>query len=228
MGGVRKTFVDPETGRVVRICRKCGELKDYERDFAIALRGSDGSVTGRCYHCKPCNVEYKRERTREKKKNPGWALKDTERQRVQRRKYRARDPEKARAQRRSYMDRVKANPQRHARFLEGRRIEYRLRAERLGRTVVALAGAKMAQDSLGQLPIEPLRPILRVEIARRESLEQFAADIGVASRTVKRWLVESDDIQFGSADHVLTALDRMWWEVWTEDEYPEAYAKLAA
>ena len=229
MGGRRKTYEDPETGRLVRICGQCGEPKDYETDFAIAARGDDGTVTRRRYYCKPCDVEYKRERTRRRKiEDPSWAARQRAYNAAMQRRWRTANPSKERAKRKRWLDGLRKNPQRHAEFLEMRRIEYHLRREREGHRVVGLRSARMAEDFTPELPITPFARLIRRLAQEYGGIEVLALELHIHSRTVRRWLGEAATIRFDSADAVLTHIGLAWWDVWTEDEYPELHARLAA
>jgi hypothetical protein len=230
MGGKRKTFIDPETGRKVRVCRDCGVEQDYELNFSVGARNEQGEVTNRAYECKPCAAKRKLELQARRKQDPEWSARHRVAKNRLQRNWRKRNPDKARDARRRYKNGVFADSQRHARWLETRRISYALRAERAGKPVVRhISSAIRVRESLPELPAKPLADLLLKMAESRDSIDQLAEELGFTPRSLFAWKTgERQRVQLDVADQILTNAGLMWWEVWPEEEFPELHEEMAA
>lgn len=230
MGAPRTTFRDPETGRWTRVCCECRQTKDLEVDFYKARREPAGSPRDWAYQCKICKVKQVRGLTKRQREDPKRAAEIRAQYAQLQREWRERNPERYRQARKRYFKNLHRDPARHARYLENRRIEYRLRLEQEGRsTMRVLSTATMGHEGMPELPAGPLADLLADLAKTRESVEQLAEEVGVSSRTFRRWREdEHPNVRFDVADAILIAIDRFWWEIWPEDEYPDLHARLAA
>lgn len=85
-------------------------------------------------------------------------------------------------------------------------------------------------QKLPLLPVQPLRErvlrrvhALETQLTREEACEK----VGVTTRMLNHWERGTyDAVRFDVADRVLIALGLNWFDVWTEDEYPEIHARL--
>lgn len=230
MGALRTTFRDPESGRWTRVCCECRQTKDLEHDFYKARRIAMGTPKDWNYQCKKCKTAQLQELTRRQRADPQRGPELRAMYARLRREWRARNPDKERANRDRYWARLRKDPERYTRALENRRIEYRLRAEREGRSVRALSTAKMGREHLPKLPAKPLSELLDVLVTQYDGdTEALGRALNFSSRNLRAWRTgEREEVQFDVADRILTAAGLMWWEVWTEDEYPELHMRLAA
>lgn len=203
-------------------CPDCGETKPWTRDFFHPDRREGRRVVKLGARCKDCtreHVRYIRERD-----VSGFREKANER-----RRRRMQDPEYAqrmRAYQREYRERVKADPHRHAKSLEQRRIAARLRRERAGEPLAAVAAVTplpIAFRSVGTLPAAPL--VSEIDKWRAGRPERIVQQLGVNERQLREWRSGGiDSVQFDVADRVLVRLNQLlphgllWWEVWREGE----------
>lgn len=245
MGGKRKTFTDPETGRRYRVCRACGTEKPLTIEhFSPSRRDEQGRILQ--YHglCKPCSVRQKQERIDKMRENNPYAYR-LERKRLQatQRKWRQSHPDRAAKLNRSYKERLKGDPERHARFLETRRLEYHLRAERNGKP---LPKVRPRRSGSGQqvVPAAPLLAMFERELARRAALadglakfsgvlpeldrtstEAVCEDYGVDSRKYRGWRSGRDiNVTVGIVEAVLERADLEWHEVYAYDDFAAIFA----
>lgn len=228
MGAPRTTFRDPDTGRWTRVCCDCKETKDLELDFYKARRDPTGRGSDWNYQCKPCKVVQLRELNKRRRDDPDRGPELRAMYARLAREWRARYPERALANRKRYVERLRKDPQRYTRSLENRRIEYRLRAEREGRTV-RNAKAAMIKENVPELPAKPLAEFLLEMAASRDSIDQLAEELGFTPRSLFAWKTgERQRVRLDLADQILTNAGLMWWEVWSEEEFPELHEELAA
>lgn len=92
-----------------------------------------------------------------------------------------------------------------------------------------LPSARMARDVLPALPAMPLVNLLDRMAESRGSVDELASELHFSPRNLFAWRVgERQYVRFDVADRILTAAGLLWWEVWTEEEYPELHEALAA
>lgn len=223
----RTTWVDPHTGRLVRRCSPCGEIKDLERDFynTINPEKQPDWTKRKAYVCKGCTIKrtgaYFRRimadpvtRAEYRAKHAGW-----------RRAWRNRNRERDLESHRRWWQRMMADPERHRRYLESVRLGYHLRKERRGEQSRPRNSAQRpaAEEGFSALPAFPLGDAV-CALAEREGID-FAtacARMETPERTVFAWVQrEREIVQFDVADRALTRLDLFWWEVWPPDAYPD-------
>lgn len=229
MGGPRTTFQDPETGRWTRVCCECRETKDLERDFYKARREMLGKPGDWGYQCKGCKQKQLKALERRQRADPekGPVLRAYYARLA--REWRARNPERDRARRKAYEERLRKDSMRYTRRLENKRIEYRLRAERAGRTVRNLP-ARMGAEPSPNLPAPPLAELLDGMAQQYEGgVAALGEALGFSPRNLYGWREgQRPYVKFHVADRILTNAGVAWWEVWTEERYPDLHARLAA
>lgn len=155
--------------------------------------------------------------------------------RLNSRERRARDLEAARAEARVRWHAMHADPVRHARELERRRMAYRAKRFQQG-LVVRESGAGEAGRG-PSLPGPPLAAAVRAYEARqRRGRNPFAVvdsegdrfgqlavvceRAGVNERVLAHW-ASGQGVSLPLADRVLTRLGLAWWEVWSEESVHE-------
>ncbi len=200
-------------------------------DFSVAKRIDEKPVQW-SYECKICATRRKRE-WREKifAENGKRAEELRAKKRIIQKRWRERNLEKSRAATRRYKEAVKADPERHVRFLEVRRIEYVLRREREGHRVIKkLSSAKMLSDDRERLPVRPLLSVIDEIIEQRKmfyTIGEVCADLGIDDRELRRWRTgECEQVDFNTAERALMAMGRDWEDVWPRQDYPAAYGGL--
>jgi hypothetical protein len=237
MGGVSlasRTWIDPETGVMTRLCSLCEEPKT---DFPT--RG-DGKESGICHDC---------QKARKKRYGAeGRLTVDKTANRESSRRYNERHRERRLKSHRDYMARVKADPAKHARFLEARRIWYRLKAEQEGRPLESISAprATMAKGADGRrvLPSKPLAAFIDAKVATAREFDKvlgipagdkdatgvsgMCRELGVNERRLRSWRDGKENVTLTKAEAVLLAAGASWAEVWAPDDYPELYAGLLA
>ncbi len=170
-------------GATIVLCSTCGEEKPWPEGFP--RKGSE-----KCGTCRDCtNARKKRYEAEGRiKRNQQSRNEASER-------WRQRHPDRYRRTREAYLARIKADPVKHAGFLEGRRLEYRLRQERLGRALASIRAPKaMMVDQLPRMPVDALREAFErsqmspSELASRLGWERNRAREGGESTRVLRAL----------------------------------------
>jgi hypothetical protein len=245
----RATWVSEETGRLVRRCRKCREVKDLETCFTNAK--SDEGLTlaqRRSYRCKRCQAKDGHERWLRLREDHEWMELQRAKWREQARLYRAANPEAARANQARWARKVRANPERIARKREDDRIMYRLRQERKGRKVTRVIKPAVDSGQSHTLPAPQLATVIDRIIAVEgagnlfddlpvdpsdnsgKRTEIVCSRLGIPVRTLFAWRVgERQRVQFLLADRVLTRAGLLWWDVWNEDTTsPDELREVAA
>ena len=207
----------------VRQCFDCAGVKPLTKEFWPYKQNQYQGI------CKDCTNAKRRAHRAELK---ALGLVDVEAERRKKtefsRKWREKNREKARALQRAYKARVRADPERHARFRETERIAYRLRLERRGKTLEQVRGVKSIMAPEPRLQVLPSKPIVDL-IERRAKMTDLDVGqycetrLGFEARSLYRWRKEGLPISFNMADGILQALDLRWEDVWPRDEWPEAY-----
>lgn len=182
--------------------------------------------------CRSCKNATKKRYAEEGRLTPSPLEKRRAASRASRRRHR----DKRNREAREYKNAVKADPERHARYLETRRIAYRLKAEREGRSVVSTPKARMATSGPSYLPSEPLAGLIDRAIARRAEIASVlddptatgvnavCEDFGVSSRNYRRWRSRSQPhVRVGTAEAVLLAADVEWSEIYSYDDYAHIF-----
>lgn len=231
----RKTYVD-KNGRRKRICRICKRhLALNARNFSPSRRDRQtGRVEQWSYECKRCAVAKKalwKRTVRETK--PEHYKRVKARHLAYQKRWREENPEKVKAAAKRRAAAVKADPQRHARELERRRIEWALRAERLGiKQKKKLARAKRVNEPARRLPAEPLVRLVErlvdqrravaglLEDADRPTTDSVCQDIGLAARDFRRMKTgEQATANIGLIERVLLNAGVDWYEVYSFDDH---------
>jgi hypothetical protein len=227
MGGVRldeRTFMTTSGGHV-RVCTMCDEAKPLD-EFALVNGARRGS-------CVACVNSRKKRYGEEGRLSPG----DPERRAENWRRWSEAHREDRQRQHREYLARVKADPVKHAHFLEGRRIEHRLRREREGKPVRPGRTKHVANvPEARYLPSAPLVTLIERTRAERERvaelldervngvLAEVCEDFGVSTRTFRRWRDGSQPkVRIGLAEAVLLAADVDFSAVYSYDDNAAAY-----
>jgi hypothetical protein len=238
MAARRRTWEDPATGRLVRMCSgACGEVKDLADDFYDEHRSAPGIVGRKSYRCKRCTVERVSAYAKARAAAPETRdLVRADRRRWQR-SWRKRNPEAYRRAQADYEARLLADPVRHARRLENDRIAYRLRRERRGLPVRGgSSSATMGTERSPSLPAKPLADLVeRLFRAERGPVRAsgdvtfgvFCKSVGIDERNVRGWRSgEFETVTFGVVDRILTLAGRFVWDVWPEADYPAVHEAL--
>ena len=184
--------------------------------------------------CRDCLAARKKQYEAEGRLTP----KSLAAKRESQRRYAARHLDRRRKAHRDYMQRVKADPEKHARFLEARRIAYRLKAERAGRSLDSIRApkSKTASGTWRYLPSMPLVALINGILERREAvadllcnaegagLEGVCADLGVSSRNYRRWRDGSQPtVQIATAELMLLNAGVEWSDCYSYDDYAHIF-----
>jgi Zn ribbon nucleic-acid-binding protein len=206
-----------ENGVTMRRCSKCGDAHPLETGFYRTGR-KDGADRRR-YWCKECDrarSEHYRNVTRNDPEK--WA-----RRNASKRAWEKRHPARSREAQRRYEERLRADPVRWARHLENKRMQYRLRQERAGRSLDAIKtqpAPTIRESRINRVPAAPLAAAID-RYARRNGLElaEVCESAGIDPRNQYGWgHGERDTVQFDVADRVLQALGLLWFDVWDYDD----------
>lgn len=218
-------------GVTERRCSGCHEWKPEADGFYTSSYLADGTaVPDR--RCKTCRIRASIEYDRRMRLDPERATEHKSKRAAASRGYRARNLERSRRWQREYWERLKADPERHARYLEGQRIAYRLRRElATGKHVDELATARtrgpVPTSTIGGcLPVEPLMREVKVWLRATGGAEhRVLGALGIDVRTWRRWKAGGAGVQFDTADRVLTGLGLLPWDVWDTDSHGDALEK---
>lgn len=210
-------------------CPQCGEIKPLDIEhFTPRKRDNDtGEILDYAGWCKPCAAAKSRQRRAhrtpeqiEADRAYNRSVYEYERRlpdvfqlrREQQRRYRQSELGRAtsRAWARAAYQRMKENPERHAAYLEAKRIQYhlqRLEVDRPVRWIRADAVNSYASDdrSRSRLPPGPFVLWLHeVLVDDRREFAEIAAAMDVHERTLRRYLDhESKHIERGVAEHAV-------------------------
>lgn len=220
----RATWPDPASGRLVRRCFTCHEVKDLERDFgSLRLKKHPEWHHGKDRRCKVCR--YREVRAREK--TPAGKA----RRRMLVRRYQARHPDRVKARAKRYWQKVKNNPVRHAQINEDARMRKRLRREREGKIPVERKGsARLRQPKArSYLPVGPLLELVEGFIDRRRKEGSPETDscreLRVDPRTVRAWRSgQYQSVRLGKADSIAVAAGTHISVVYPPEQFPALYA----
>lgn len=231
MKGGSATFCDPDTGRWVRRCCLCVEVKDLERDFYRNTTGPASGAKDWSYRCKGCDQEHAKgiEKRQRQDAVAGVVVRIKDRQR--KRQEREDNPEPHRQACRRHRERLRRDGKAWTRYLETQRIAYHLRKERgSGMTARRLSTARLNRDALPYLPAAPLLDLLETMAeARGCTMKDLAAEFGFSPRRLRGWRNgEYERTRFDVADRILTAVGLQWWDVWPAEDYPELHERLAS
>lgn len=225
----RTTWKDPRTGRMVRRCSGCREVKPLATAFGWLNRAH----TQRQWICRQCVSKRQTERRRARVKDPELAEAIRARERFYKRRWKARNPERHLAGVRRRIERRKLDPEQTARRQEADRMRYRLRAERNGTDPAEMKRARGATmtvegEMMPTLPALPLAEAIGRALRRRpdSTVETVCGEIGIPARTYTAWRAgERQSVQFDVADRVLTRLGLLWFDAYDADRFPEAHAR---
>ena len=230
MGGIsiaKRTTVTA-TGEVLRECSLCKARKP-PTDFSHA--GEE--PRGICKECTNARARRYREEGR-------LSIKPIEHRREIARRSAKRNRDKRLQQHREYLARMKADPIRHARYLEGRRIAYRLQREREGfplDSIRPMRDVRFAPVADGYVPSKPLAALIKNTLTSRRSLAKFTGDtvsieavcaeVGISSRNYRRWESgEQPTARVQTAEELLGRMELEWADAYSPEDYPEIYAML--
>lgn len=217
----RATWI--QDGRTVRRCSACRKVKDLERDFY-----SNGPQR-RLYRCKPCQVAHVADRTSAVRADPVQRPVFLARRAAWQRAWRAANPEKQTEYDRRFRERLLADAKRHARALETERMARHLRNER--KSGEPLSGparsgplGPVPSDDLPRLPAGPLASAIDdFALHAGDTLDAVCQGLGIDPGQARAWRRGAiEEINFDTADRVLTALGVGWWEVYAGEHYEQA------
>lgn len=240
MGGRPRTIKDARGRTTKRSCRRCDPNREKPqtiKNFSVSQRDKAGRAIQWSYECKPCAVARKSEwRKNVRATNPAHEERIKAQQRRTQKKWREthREVEKKRAK--AYRDRVKADPKRHARWLESRRIEHHLRQERRGKKTRPPSPKARKLREPRRVPSEPLVGLMEARLAHLRQVDALTGEdegqtmkllcerVGVDQRSFSRWRSkEALTCNIGTAERVLLELDIDWHEVYSYDDHSEAF-----
>lgn len=226
---------------VERRCPDCREVKrlDAEHFYRDTKRTKQTGREEFMRVCKGCQRRRVSERRRRR------MVEDPDGFRADRRKWQRawadRNPDKIRAYERAYRERVKADPRRRRAALEAQRMQYRLRRER--REGISLDEVRagrvrdVGRDVGGDLPLAPLAAAVIAWIDEQRPADfdwsardhshltdtVFAERLGISPRRLYEWRHgNAQEVRLNVADGCLVVMDKLWWEVWPPEEYPDA------
>lgn len=227
MGGRAIRERDGERGRE-RYCA-VGESEECEGWTPVGEFPATGDDKPRAY-CKACCRARKKRYYAE-----GRFTKNAEVERDRNRRYQARHKERKLRQHREYLERVKADPEKHKRLLETRRMAYRLKLEREG---ITPRPAKRHEDRR-LIPSAPLATLIARIKEEREvvaaliddpdygNLAEVCRDLGTNDRHYRHWRDGSyPNVTVTVADRVLMAADVRPRDIYSPDDHLEALALL--
>jgi hypothetical protein len=225
-------------GRWWRRCKQCGKDKRLASGF-YRQTGTTGRVIrgGICKVCHKANVRAAEEQRR---KDPVQLAAIQAKQRAWTKQHERSNPEGVKAQRKRYWKKLKQEPARFIAQRETARINYRLRRERAGlpvRPPRSLPQGAIRQGSgPRRLPAAPLVALIDRLVDQRAAVEVFGidryhsgveavcADLGVSSRTVRRWrLAEIVEVNVGVAERVLMNAGVEWYNVYSYDDHAAVF-----
>jgi hypothetical protein len=241
----RVTWIDPETMQRVRRCSEpdCEAVKPLASDFYVMQHAgkldSDGHrilTTRYARKCKACHDKMAAVAYRKRKADPRKRARMLKQRSAASKRWREKNLEHAKALGKAWKAKVKADPERHARYLEDTRINYRLRQARAGKPVKdGRWRAKRQATGPRRLPTEPLVRLIETTLDRREAmidvvgdaganLEAVCADLDVSSRTFRRWRKgEITEVNVGVAERVILAADVEWHDVYSYDDHADVF-----
>jgi hypothetical protein len=197
-------------GVLSRWCKKCSSWKELDEHFY------KGKKEQTCKDCKKKAVAaYKRI-----PKEP-WVIERTkQKRRAWQREYRKKNAARIKAASARRRAAIKADPKRHAEFLENQRISYRLSRERAGKPVREADITKKVkggwQNPGGRVSTDPISHWIEAVVAKEvpasdvsdRTVEDLAHDLGVDARslwrvrhrehsTISRMVVEKLIVRYG-------------------------------
>lgn len=187
-------------GHGQRLCAACHEKLLTLPPCRVCKREPVRALRMRlCAECKEKSVERKRQAS---------ARNARERYAADPQKFVRRATESAR--------RRKLDPAYRAEYAEKRRLRYRLRQQAKGRQIrqVRPRGAP-PQAIKAWLPGRPLAQVID-GLAEDVGLCTVCEVAGIEERSVTAWRRGERSVSMEVADTVLTRLDLLWWEVWSE------------
>ncbi|PTL55782.1 hypothetical protein [Paraconexibacter algicola] len=196
--------------RTTRRCPVCDTEKPLTAEHwnAIYVDAHGATRTWQPY-CRPCTRGEQRARYHGDPARRAYALERARQQREEAKARRAVDPEYD-----AHLRRIKREASARARERARERADQAESSEIAGR------------DMRDMLPAYALAVAFDAWVAAQQhdsrdvafSIEETARELGTSARSVTGWRNgERDLVQFDLADRLLLAIDRLWWEVWTED-----------
>lgn len=205
---VAKAAARKMEARNSKVCPVCAKRKPLTDEFwSVGRRTRDGAERFESY-CRTCKAADARVR---------YATNEERRERAR---------ERARQHREDVMRRRAEDPAFNAAWLERKREQSaREREVKRQRRAEAKRRAEQPQHgSSGTGPEMPARPLMVLIDAwmEREGLTDLAAAarLGTSDRRFRDWR-KGGNTRMSIVDKALIAMDMLWWEVWSPDEYPE-------
>lgn len=245
-----RLVVDDYGDAVCHERRCCCCLRWMPLDFTLfSQRGTGDTALGMQSKCIECgrlgqqymNADARRRRNAKARagrlarfeRDPNLRELEKAREAANRDRRRAADLEREKkldhARQKRYRERLRKDPQRHARRLEQERMGRRLRIERkTGASVTEMRGMAnvVRPTDISHKTSVPGVPLSRAMHAYVEkaggSIEMLCDQIGFSARALSRWHVTGGGVSLDLADKALTRMGLCWWEVWTEDD-PASY-----
>lgn len=227
----RVTWQDPQTGRWVRRCGKCMEVKPLASGFNWA----NAEHTECQYRCRKCESKRTAARRKALIADPATRTAERAKRTAYAKAWRAKHPERYRAMTRAYRERKKRDAARMNRERQSARLRYRERAQAQGRDPKALKTSRLGpvrgtveQEQGGHLPAAPLAAAIASRRGQR-TIEQWCRDLGVPPRTYSAWRTgERGQVQMDLADRVMLRLGLNWFDVYDAERWPEAHKRAEA
>lgn len=161
---------------------------------------------------------------------------DVERERENERRHRLLNKDRRLRQHREYLERVKADPERHERLKEARRMAYRLKREREG---VEVRPANRPPDRT-MIPAEPLAALVTRVLEERRAIAEIideplygamsvvCRDLGLNERKYRAWCYgEYKSVTISLAEDVMLRADVDPSDVYSPDDHAEVLALFA-
>lgn len=199
----------------MRRCSTCHEVKDVETEFWRAK----GEPLDREYTCKSCKRAFLARLHQRRMRDPAT---------------RAELRRKGRERQKRRWQRIKADPERHRRFKEHRRMDDKLRRARKGALTRKVSRTPSDRKHPPLLPAKPFAQYVVAYVDRRVNDPDGGCShlgacqsIGIDDRTVRAYRADQYKwVRFGVVDKVLTATGASWEDIWSKAEYPEVHERL--
>lgn len=123
--------------------------------------------------------------------------------------WRKANPDKVRKYHQTYMAKVMSDPERHAAYLESRRLQYRMQKERQGKTVRTVRARKPAKELQMRVPVEPLQSFL-VALSKEHGLShtEIGRATGIHSDQIRHIMkAKYQRVVISTVDKCLTTYD---------------------
>ncbi len=230
----RTTWIN-EDGVRVRICLDCEEVKPLASGFYVmqkaGTRDSRGHRVCTPRYSRKCRICHNADGDKKRKAAEGARARRIKRQRAEATKrWRERHPDRYKRSKRKAMEKMKADPVRHAKFLEDRRIAYRLKH---GEDVRSARPRVSQQESPSFLPVGPIEQLVTARVEVRRTVDRLLGfdslpgvigevcnELGVEERSYFAWRKgERDSLRIGQAERIIARAGVDWTDVYSFDDY---------